>query len=207
MRKKSNMYDKRVKTVTHLPGWVLKQKGKRDSRKGKGVCDAYISLLKKNLVGLESNKVIDIENGLFDSRKEAAVIITSFTEQKKILQELPDSLRENTPEAIRANRANEKMKKNMQTEIKNAIERLVIISENITNADVILDECINKMRSMTVGKIHSYIAGIRCGEFGDYIGGEENMDDSAREIYRAKHKELDEKIRTVIESMREEDVA
>lgn len=79
------MNSRKVKSVTWIPGFVLKLKGRLDSRRGEGVCNEYICQLYKKLAAMEVNEVVAVENLLFDARKLAAVILTRFAEQERFL--------------------------------------------------------------------------------------------------------------------------
>lgn len=79
------MNSRKVKSVTCAPGFILKLKGRLDSRRGEGVCNEYISQLYKKLAAMEVNEVVAVENLLFDARKRAAVILTRFAEQERFL--------------------------------------------------------------------------------------------------------------------------
>jgi hypothetical protein len=79
------MNRRKVRSVTRMPGFILKFKGRLDSRKGGGVCNGYICQLYKKLAALEVDEVIVVENLLFHTRKKAAVILTRFTEQERYL--------------------------------------------------------------------------------------------------------------------------
>ena len=76
---------RKVRSVTWMPGFILKFKGRLDSRKGGGVCNGYICQLYRKLAVLEVDEVIVVENLLFHTRKKAAVILTRFTEQERYL--------------------------------------------------------------------------------------------------------------------------
>ncbi|MEY8428026.1 hypothetical protein AALA00_09990 [Lachnospiraceae bacterium 46-15] len=197
---------KRTKSVTRLPGWILRIKGKLDSKKGKGVCDEYIHHLSKRLVVMESAEVIRAENGLFEDRKKAAAVLAGFSEQKELLDREPDGRQKGSDvEAIRANRKDAERKEAARSGLRDGIENLTVINEQIINTDTVLDERINKMRSKAAEKIHAYVVGIRCGELREYTCDLSAPEDSAREIYIAKHRELNEKIRMVIAGRGKED--
>ena len=80
-----SMNKRKVKSVTWMPGFILKLKGRLDSRRGEGVCNEYICQLYKKLAAMEVNEVVEAENLLFDARRSAAVILTRFAEQKRFL--------------------------------------------------------------------------------------------------------------------------
>ena len=199
---------KRIKSVTRLPGWILRVKGRLDSKKGKGVCDEYIHHLSRRLVAMESEEAICAENGLFEDRKKAAAILAGFSEKEELLDREPDSKQAgNDVEAIRAGRRDAEKKEAARSGLRNAIENLTVINQQIINTDIVLDERINKMRSKAAEKIHAYVVGIRCGELGEYTCDLSEPEDSAREIYTEKHRELDGKIRMVILGRGKEDEA
>lgn len=207
LKGRSAKRSKRIKNVTRVPDWALRMKGKNDSRKGKGVCDEFIRQLNKKLIAMESNEVIDAETTLFEPRKEAAVILASLAEQKKVLTETSDNQKTGNAQSIRENRRDAKRRGAAKDSLKDALERLIVINERIINTDTVLDERINKMRSKAAEKIHVYVVGIRSGELNEYEWDMTCMDDSAREIYKAKHKELDERIRAAIALKMKEEVA
>lgn len=189
---------KRTKSVTRMPGWILKIKGKFDSRKGKGVCDTYIFRLNKKLTVLESREAILAEKWLFESRRKAALVLTGFAEQKKISEKISDGLETGSVEDIRANRKNTEKRNFAKAGLKNSMENLTIINEQIISVNMILDERINKMRNKAEEKIHAYISGVRSGKLENYEHNAENRDDTAREIYKANHEDLDNRIRKVV---------
>lgn len=205
--KKYEKGSKKVGSVTRLPGWILELKGKLDSGKGKGVCDEYIKSLNRKLVMMESDEALSAENSLFDARKEAALILTGFPEQKKTLAEMPVKQNGDSAEAIRANRRSAERKGTAKAGMKSALENLTAINEQIINVDTVLEERINKLRSNTREKNHRYMAGIRAGKLKDYEYDLTEVDDSAKEIYQSKHEKSDQKIRDVIYRKMEEDAA
>lgn len=79
------MNRRKVKSVTRMPGFILKLKGRLDSRKGEGVCNEYICQLYKKLAAMEVTEAVASENLLFEARKRAAVILTRFAEQERYL--------------------------------------------------------------------------------------------------------------------------
>lgn len=197
---------KKVKSVTYLPGWILRIKGRFDSKKGKGVCDEYIHRLTKKLAAMEADEVIDAENALHAVRKEAAVTITGFSEQKAALAKIPENTGKDTVETIRNNRRNSKRRSDVINELKTSVEKLTNINEQIINVNTVMDERIYKMRNNAAEKIHAYIVGIRCGSLDDYRYDLSEADNYAEEIYRTKHEKLDEKIREIIGIKKDEEM-
>lgn len=206
MKSKYDMkHSKKMHNVTILPGWILKLKGKFDSQKGKGVCDEYIQRLTGRVAAMEADEIIDAEKALHNARKEAAVILTGFSDKKEVLSKIPDNRKEETVFDIRNNRRNRKCRGDAQKSLKAAVEKLTEINEQIIDMDIVLDERIHKIRNHAGEKIHAYIIGIRCGSLSDYIYDLSDIDDSARMIYIEKHKSLDRRIREVIGDRMQED--
>lgn len=207
VQKKYRADSKRVKPVTRMPGWILRIKGRRDSRKGKGVCDEYICRQRRRLGVAESREVIRAENRLFSSRKEAAVLLARLSELTKAQADIISYNRDSRAETIRVNRRNAQRRAAASEEIREIVKKLTMINEMLINTDLILDEKINKMRSGLEEKLHAYAAGVRAGKLPDYECVKGAEDDSAREIYRNRHDGLDGKIREVVHLYREEKVA
>lgn len=208
MSKKAKLNNsKRTEQVTRLPGWILKIKGRWDSRHGQGVCDEYIIKFLQKLSAIESNEIVTAENVLCPHRKEAAVLLTSFAEKKKQYENTPSGMKENTVESIRANRRNMAKRNSAKQVINSAIEKLTVINETIVSVDTVLDERINMTRKKAGEKIRAYVMGVRCGKLKEY-NIPEGADDSAREIYHKKHMDLDKQIQDKVNVfMREENVA
>ena len=207
MKEKYSAYSNKVRQVTRMPGAFLKIKGKMDSRKGAGVCDETIHRWERKLAALESKEAIQAENRLFKPRKEASVILVRLYELEKVQKEFPDNIRNGTVESIRLQRKNTAKKMAAVVEVHNILQKLTAINEMIINTDLILDERINKMRRGLEEKQYAYLSGIRAGKLKDYHYERKNEDDTARELYHNRHKELDVKIAKAIKLNGEEDVA
>ena len=207
MKEKYSAYSNKVRQVTRMPGAFLKIKGKMDSRKGAGVCDETIHRWERKLAALESKEAIQAENRLFKPRKEASVILVRLYELEKVQKEFPDNIRNGTVESIRLQRKNTAKKMAAVAEVLNILQKLTAINEMIINTDLILDERINKMRRGLEEKQYAYLSGIRAGKLKDYHYERKNEDDTARELYHNRHKELDVKIAKAIKLNGEEDVA
>ena len=207
MKEKYSAYSNKVRQVTRMPGVFLKMKGKLDSKKGAGVCDETIHRWERKLAALESKEAIQAENWLFEGRKEASVILVRLSELEKVQTEISDNIGSGTAESIRLQRKDTARKMAAVAEIHDILQKLTAIYEMIINTDLILDERINKMRRGVEEKIHTYISGIRAGELKDYQYESKGEDDTAREIYHNRHKELDTRIAKAIKLYREEEVA
>lgn len=207
MKEKYSAYSNKVRQVTRMPGVFLKIKGKLDSRKGAGVCDETIHRWERKLAALESKEAIQAENWLFGGRKEASVILVRLYELEKVQEEISDDISAGTVESIRLQRKNAAKKMAAVAEIHSSLQKLTAINEMIINTDLILDERINKMRRGLEEKRHAYLSGIRAGKLKDYHYESKNEDDTARELYHDRHKELDVKIAKAIKLNGEEDAA
>ena len=190
---------KKVGKVIRTPGFILRIQGKMDSKKGKGVCDEYIQSVVRKLASMEGDEVIQAENALHDVRKEAAVILAEFSEKKEDLSEIPENTGGKTVEEIRDNRRKSTRRKDAANRLKEAMNKLTTINEQIINTNTVLDERINKLRNNAAEKLHAYIAGIRCGSLTDYTFELSENDDDARQIYLEKHEMLDKKIRDIVD--------
>lgn len=189
---------KKVGKVIRTPGFILRIQGKMDSKKGKGVCDEYIQSVVRKLASMEGDEVIQAENALHDVRKEAAVILAEFSEKKEALSEIPENTGEKTVEIIRDNRRKSTRRRDAVNRMKEAMNKLTTINEQIINTNTVLDERINKLRNNAAEKLHAYIAGIRCGSLKDYTFELSDASDDARQIYLEKHEMLDKKIRDIV---------
>ncbi len=190
---------KKVGKVIRTPGFILRIQGKMDSKKGKGVCDEYIQSVVRKLASMEGDEVIQAENALHDVRKEAAVILAEFSEKKEDLSEIPENTGGKTVEEIRDNRRKSTRRRDTVNRLKEAMNKLTMINEQIINTNTVLDERINKLRNNAAEKLHAYIAGIRCGSLTDYTFELSENDDDARQIYLEKHEMLDKKIRDIVD--------
>ena len=186
------MKRKKSQAVIKRPNWTLYWKGRRDSGKGEGVCNAYISGMYKKLAEKETEEVIQAETILLDARKEAAVLLekAAALEQEKEFSHISDEL--------------EKLQAEREWKMKTAeiCQKLTEINEKIIIENMILDEHLHKLRNHVKVKVNSYITGVRSGKIKDY-SSECNPDNRAREIYINSHGILDVEIRKAAEQGRE----
>lgn len=189
---------KKIKSATKLPNFILKIKGKFDSRKGKTVPDAYIDKLKSKCESIENNEAIVAEEILFEDRKNGAVCISNISEVKAKLSSQSDTSSLSGAAAIRENRRKNAEMSGNAAKINNCIQQLNGINEHIINIDTILDERITRLRKKSHEKINVYISGVRSGKLKDYECDFEFSND-AQTIYRKKHEKGDELIRKAVE--------
>ncbi len=201
------MKDGKHRTVSRTPAWLMKLKGRIDSKKGKGVCDEYLGKLAKKEAALESLEVIDAENKLFTTRKQGAHALTTLRELNISLASIPEDDGNTSTAGIRASRNNAAARSSAKAEMKAALEALSQINEIIVNIETIMDERIARLRSQTSEMGHVYVSGVRAGELQDYSNPIDGYDDVARKIYHDQHDELDPRIRSIVNIGMKEDVA
>lgn len=190
--------------VCRIPTWFLKLKGKIDSRKGKGVCDEFISKLLKKEAFLETNEIIDAETALSNTRKAGASAVIKLSENKMFINNAPDIEKGTSPQSIRANRTNNSQLNSVRGTAKATLDELSQINETIICIDTILEERIEKLRNHALEKCHVYISGVRASKMPDYENISVEFSDKALEIYHSKHAELDDKIHSIVsKSMKE----
>lgn len=194
---------KGLKPVTRMPNCLLKFKGKRDSRRGSTVADAYIDKLKRKCEAIENIEAITAEGILSNDRKRASVSIYDISKQQKFLDNKPEMKENTSAKAIRENRQKASRISSARLSIESGYTTLFNVYQNIVNIDTVLDERITKNRKKTLEKINVYISGVRSGKLKDYSTDFEFLDD-AYEIYQQKHSEADEKIRQIIDSVHAE---
>lgn len=194
---------KGLKPVTRMPDFLLKRKGKIDSKRGTTVPDAYIDRLIRTCEAIENKEAITAEGILSNDRKASAVAIYNISEKRKFLDNKPEMKENTSAKAIRENRRRTSQINSAESTIESGYTTLFNVYQNIINIDTVLDERITKIRKKASAKINVYISGVRSGKLKDYNADFEFLDD-AYEIYIQKHSEGDEKIRTIINSVHTE---
>ena len=194
---------KGLKPVTRMPDCLLKYKGKRDSKRGITVADAYINKLKRKCEAIENVEAITAEGILSDDRKRSSVAIYNISEKQKFLDNKPEMKENTSAKAIRENRRTAGQISSAKSSIEAGYATLFNVYQNIVNIDTVLDERITKNRKKALEKVNVYISGVRSGKLKDYNADFEFLDD-AYEIYKQKHSEDDERIRAIINSVHTE---
>ena len=203
MRKTPATYSaERIKRVTLLPGFILKWKGKLDSRKGEQIPNAFVQKMLSCCAGNENAEVIHTESMLDMDRKNASAAITSIACKKRLLDSIPKEVPEDSPYAIRENNRNRKASKEMLANISQHYEALSVIQERITDIHTVLDERVERTRNMGMCSINKYIEGVRSGKLPEY-DPEINFFDNAVFVYLRRHEEGDKKIRDYVTEYRE----
>ena len=187
---------KGIHKALKTPMFVLKIKGKRDAKKGVNIAETYINKVKAKCRALENREVLTAEEILYDSRREAAVLMSSMCQDKDILGNIPNAKTEASPLDVRANRRNAAQRANTISIIKGNFEKLVQINELIIDVNACLEQRILKTRHLCTERLNAYILGVREVhlEFNNSI----EYDNSASNVYEAKHKACDEAIKNTV---------
>lgn len=194
---------KGLKPVTRMPNWLLKFKGKLDSKRGSTVADAYIDKLKCKCESIENVEAITAEGILSDDRKRSSAAIYNISEKQKFLDNKPEMKENTSAKAIRENRRTAGQISSAKSSIESGYTTLFNAYQNIVNIDTVLDERITKNRKKALEKVNVYISGVRSGKLKDYNADFEFLND-AYEIYKQKHSEDDERIRAIVNSVQME---
>ena len=182
-----------VRKVTRLPLFILKLKGKLDSRKGETVPSAYTGKLVERCGANENIEALYAEDLLYPTRTEGSQLLTRIKRDKESLDDVPDIVSENTPYDIRQNRRTNSKRESILSSINNSVTKLSEIEETIINVNSVLDERITKTRRKALATIKVYISGVRSGKLPDFSPTIEFSED-AKNIYERKHKTGDERI-------------
>ena len=129
---------KGVRRVLKMPMFLLKLKGKSDAKKSIKIAETYINKVKAKCRALENREVLIAEEILYNSRKEAATLMSSMCQDKDLLGSIPTARIENSPHDIRTNRRNESQRMSMISTIKGNFEKLVRINELIIDINASL---------------------------------------------------------------------
>lgn len=194
---------KGLKPVTRMPNWLLKFKGKLDSKRGSTVADAYIDKLKRKCEAIENVEAITAEGILSDDRKRSSIAIYNIFEKQRFLDNRPEIKENTSAKTIRENRRTTGQISSAKSSIESGYTTLFNVYQNIVNIDTVLDERITKNRKKALEKVNVYISGVRSGKLKDYNADFEFLND-AYEIYKQKHSEDDERIRAIINSVHRE---
>lgn len=191
---------KGLKPITRMPDCLLKFKGKRDSKRGSTIADAYIDKLKRKCEAIENVEAITAEGILSDDRKRSSAAIYNISEKQKFIDNKPVMKENTSAKAIRENRRTAGQISSAKSSIEAGYATLFNVYQNIVNIDTVLDERITKNRKKTLEKVNVYISGVRSGKLKDYNADFEFLND-AYEIYKQKHSEDNERIRAIINSV------
>ena len=187
---------KGIHRAIKTPMFILKIKGKRDGKKGSNIAETYINKVKAKCCALENREVLTAEEILCASRREAAVLMSSMCQDKDILGTIPSAKIENTPLDIRANRRNAAQRASTVSIIKGNFEKLVQINELIIDVNACLEQRILKTRHLCTERLNAYILGVR--EIHPDFENNIEYDNSASDMYEAKHEACDEAIKNTV---------
>lgn len=185
---------KGIKGVTCLPNFILKFRGKIDSKKGSTVADAYIASRYAKCIANESGEATTAERILFKDRQKASVKLKELSENRKYLDNAPAMIDADDIDSIRKNRRNHSRINSAGDSVSAAIKELNEIYEKIISIDEFLEQRIIKTRKKALVKINSYISGLRAGKLKDYKT-EPEFSDEASQSYHLKHSDGDEAIK------------
>ena len=187
---------KGIHKALKTPMFILKIKGKRDAQKGSNIAETYINKVKAKCRACENCEVLTAEEILYDSRREAAVLMSSMCQDKDILGNIPNAKTEASPLDVRANRRNAAKRANTVSIIKDNFAKIVQINELIIDVNACLEQRILKTRHLCTERLNAYILGVREVhlEFDNNI----EYDDSASNMYEAKHKACDKAIMNTV---------
>lgn len=161
--------------TTYLPGFILRIKGKLDSRKGEGAVNAFKERLIRRVYVLENKEYILAEQLLKDDRKEAAKALFTLGyidpikgDESKVAQQ-----RNMTIGSARAQ----------------ATTKVIEAHEAISNIHSVFEERSQKIRNYNDTKLQQYFSGVTLDMDFSY-----EYNDEAKERYLRHHKVCDEAI-------------
>lgn len=187
---------KGIHKALKTPMFVLKIKGKRDAKKGSNIAETFINKVKAKCRACENREVLTAEEILYNSRREAAVLMSSMCQDKDILGTIPNTKVETSPLDVRANRRNAAQRANTVSIIKGNFEKLVQINELIIDVNACLEQRILKTRHLCTERLNAYILGVR--EVHIEFDNNTEYDNSASDMYQAKHKACDEAVKNTV---------
>ena len=187
---------KGIHKALKTPMFVLKIKGKRDAKKGSNIAETFINKVKAKCRACENREVLTAEEILYNSRREAAVLMSSMCQDKDILGTIPNTKVETSPLDVRATRRNAAQRANTVSIIKGNFEKLVQINELIIDVNACLEQRILKTRHLCTERLNAYILGVR--EVHIEFDNNTEYDNSASDMYQAKHKACDEAVKNTV---------
>ena len=191
---------KGIKRVTKTPGFVLKFKGKIDSKKAESAAMAFCEKLFNRCQALENKEIICAEEILYSPRKQASQILAGMSGNQAYLKTIPGTIPEASATHIRANKRNSAARSSVSAELKNQLKSICEIHETITTINSTLEQRIDKTRNLCVEKLNMYIAGLRSGNHKDFTYVPE-FSDKALKDYIEKHSIGDSAIRAKAEQV------
>lgn len=170
----------RYKT-TYLPGFILRIKGKLDSRKGEGAVNAFKERMIRRVYVLENKEYILAEQILKDERKEAAKALFTL----------------GYIEPIKGEESKVAMQKNLTISSARAQATTIIIEahEAINNIHSIFEERSLKIRNYNDTKLQQYLSGVTINVDKNYTYNNE-----AKDRYLSHHKVCDSAIEKYAEN-------
>ncbi len=187
---------KGIHRAIRIPMFVLKFKGKRDAKKSINIAETFINKVKARCRSLENREVLIAEAILYNSRTDAAVLMSSMCQDKDLLGAIPEDRIENSPIDVRVNQRNASRRMSARSMIRDNYKKLVEINELIIDINACLEQRILKTRHICSERLNAYILGVR-EVYQDFDNNIE-YDNSASDVYEAKHKMCDEAIKNTV---------
>lgn len=204
-----NENERKLKTVTSLPKWILKLLGRYHAKHGGvNVVDMHIKRWEHKLNAFENEVLKEEEKAMHPIRESAAQAISTISRMKDEIHLLPEHAPEESPSptdpksirAVRNAKANAASKKNMAIS-KNAAstEDIIRFNELIISSNVDVREYIEYLRNHYSMCVDSYLAGVR-KVLPDYAMVN-SFSNKALEIYEMHHRILDNEIQRIAYNM------
>ena len=190
-----NNTNQKVKTVTRIPDFLLRLKGKIDAFCGETVVDANVARYYDRLYAIEHEEAAYTEFKLRKVRMKAANCISAINAGKADIASLPSAVEEKHDSDVRANLRNRNAASRIASSISVSRNEIIEAQELIISGKVILEQRIGTIRDLAEAKIRAYVTGVRSNKKlrGYEIKGG-SVNNHAMEAYEQGHCELDEAI-------------
>ncbi len=201
--KKNNK--RKLRKVTHRPGWILKLNGKRDAKLGgKKAVDMKINEWVQRLATFENDVFTAEEEKMFPLRNEAAQSIYTLMHSSKNAppadSTYPKPVDTSDPKVIRAARRASSAAASYRSSISNSINTsnkdIIHYNEAIISSNVDVNEHIDRLRNHCNMCISRYLSGV-LKVIPDYSFDEKIITSRAKDISSDGHRQLDEEIRRI----------
>ena len=156
-----NNTNQKVKTVTRIPDFLLRLKGKIDAFCGETVVDANVARYYDRLYAIEHEEAAYTEFKLRKVRMKAANCISAINAGKADIASLPSAVEEKHDSDVRANLRNRNAASRIASSISVSRNEIIEAQELIISAKVILEQRIGTIRDLAEAKIHAYVTGVR----------------------------------------------
>lgn len=184
---------KRIRSVTHMPCFILKLQGLLDSRKGETVAAARIERMKDRCAAIENLECLEFEDRLFEVRMQASDSLACLSRSKKDAVRDPGEKAPANVHEMRAQSRREARRRGSEANAAEQLRKLYQYREILTRGETDLEERILKTRNKALVKIDAYVKGLRSGKLPGYEP-DLTFSDAACSTYRAKHAAMREMI-------------